>query len=146
MPSERQRQALLLEHCWSLYQMLTGAYTVPDSFHNDFPIAAETALLTSVLHTTLSLTLRLTLSLREEYAIEQYVLEVRRYSYNVIDHTGANVLRADNLPHHRIDYRGRPLLHPPHHMHDERGRVLSFSGQAHDFLQAVQRLLSSRSQ
>jgi hypothetical protein len=145
MPSERQRQALLLEHCWSLYQILTDVFVVPDAFHTEFPVIAETALLTGALHLALPLSPALTLSLREEYAFEQHSLQVRRYSYNMIDHTGMNLLRADNLPHHRTDHRGRRLSHPPHHMHDQRGRVLSFSGQIHDFLQATHRLLSSRS-
>lgn len=143
MPSERQRRALMLERCWSLYQMLTDVFTVPDAFHAEFLVIAETALLTGALHLILPLSSALTLSLREEYAFERHELSVRRYSYNVIDHTGSNLLRADNLPHHRTDYRGRSLPHPPHHMHDERGRVLSFSGQVEDFLYATRSLLSS---
>jgi hypothetical protein len=143
MPSERQHRALVLEHCWSLYQILTDTFVVPDTFHTEFPVIAETALLTGALHIVLPLSLALTLSLREEYAFERHELQVRRYSYNVIDQTGSNLLRADNLPHHRTDYRGRSLSHPPHHMHDERGRVLSFSGQTPDFLHATRSLLAS---
>lgn len=143
MPSERQRRALVLERCWSLYQILTETFVVSDTFHTEFPVLAETALLTGALHLVLPLTAVLTLSLREEYAFEHHALQVQRYSYNVIDHAGTNVLRADNLPHHRTDYRGRRLSHPPHHMHDTRGRVLSFSGQAHDFLHATRSLLSA---
>lgn len=143
MPSERQRRALVLEHCWSLYQILTDTLVVPDTFHTEFPVTAETALLTGALHLALPLSSALSLFLREEYAFEHHALQVHRYSYNVIDHAGANVLRADNLPHHRTDYRGRRLSHPPHHMHDKRGRVLSFSGQAHDFLHATRSLLSA---
>lgn len=144
MPSERQRRALLLERCWSLYQLLTEAFIVPDAFHNEFPVATEAALMTEALHITLSLTSTLRLSVREEYAFDLHELQIQRYSYNVIDIAGTNLLRADNLPHHRTDYRGRLLSHPPHHMHDERGRVRSFSGQAQDFLHATQALLSSR--
>ena len=143
MSSERRRRALVLEHCWSLYQILTDTFVVPETFHTEFPVITETVLLTDALHIVLSLSSALTLSLREEYAFEQYTLQVRRYSYNVIDHAGVNVLRADNLPHHRTDYRGRPLPHPPHHMHDEHGRVLSFSGQVQDFLHATRFLLSA---
>jgi hypothetical protein len=135
----------VLERCWSLYQILTDTFVVPDTFHAEFPVIAESTLLTSALHLVLPLSAALTLSLREEYTFEQHVLQVRRYSYNVIDHVGANVLRADNLPHHRTDSRGRHLSHPPHHMHDERGRVLSFSGQIQDFLHAARSLLSALS-
>ena len=136
MSSERRRRALVLEHCWSLYQILTDTFVVPETFHTEFPVITETVLLTDALHIVLPPSSALTLSLREEYAFEQYALQVRRYSDNVIDHAGVNVLRADNVPHHWTDYRGRPLPHPPHHMHDEHGRVLSFSGQVQDFLHA----------
>ena len=70
-------------------------------------------------------------------------LEISRYSYNVIDYTGNNLLRADNLPHHRTDYHGRALSHPPHHMHDERGRVRSFTGRVQDFIATAKTLASS---
>jgi Family of unknown function (DUF6516) len=82
--------------------------------------------------------------LREEYVFDRQRLTVNRYSYNVIDVTGNNVLRADNLPFHRTDYRRRLLRHPPHHLHDERDRVHSFSGDLDEFIARAQTILSSR--
>ena len=95
MPSERQRRALVLEHCWSLYQILTDTFVVPETFHPEFPVITETVLLTDALHIVLPLSSVLTLSVREEYAFEQYALQLRRYSYNTIGPTiGAGVCRA----------------------------------------------------
>ena len=86
----------------------------------------------------------LTLTVREEYVFDRQRLTVSRYSYNVIDVSGNNVIRADNLPFHRTDYRRRLLTHPPYHIHDRQGRVNSFSGEVHDFFAQVTELLSSR--
>ncbi len=143
MRSEQRRQGQLLDRCWSLYLALTEVFALPETFHSDFPAAAEAAVLTGALHIVIPLGEQLTLSVREEYTVTEQSVEVRRYSYNVIDPHGVNLLRADNLPHHRTDYRRRPLSHPPHHIHDQRGRVLSFSGQIQDFLRAAQGLLPS---
>lgn len=144
MRSEGRHRAALIDRCWSVYLWLTRAFILPENFHVEFPVAAESALITGVLHVSVSLTETLTLSLREEYAFDRHKLEVSRYSYNVIDSAGNNLLRADNLPFHRTDYRGRPLTHPPHHMHDERARVLSFSGQVQDFINHAKTFLASR--
>ena len=55
------------------------------------------------------MTEHLTLSLREEYTFGKQGLEVSRYSYNVINSKGNNLLRADNLPYHRTDLGIFPL-------------------------------------
>jgi hypothetical protein len=141
MRSESRRRAQLLDRCWSIYLWLTDAFTFAETFHIEFPAAAEAALMSGALHVVVPLTDQLILSLREEYAFREHGLEVSRYSYNVIDHIGDNLFRADNLPHHRVDYRGRALSHPPHHMHDERGRVRSFTGQVQDFIRYAKNLL-----
>jgi hypothetical protein len=86
----------------------------------------------------------MSLSLREEYTFDREKLRINHYSYNLLDVAGNNLLRADNLPFHRTDYRKRLLTHPPHHIHDERGRVFSFSGHAHAFIAKAKALLSSR--
>ena len=143
MRSESRRRAQLLDRCWSVYLWLTSVFTLPEAFHVEFPAAAEAVLMTSALHVVVPLTNQFVLSLREEYAFGEQGLVVSRYSYNVIDHTSNNLLRADNLPHHRIDYRGRALSHQPHHLHDERGRVRSFSGQVLDFISCAKNLLLS---
>ena len=141
MRSEGRRRAQLLDRCWSIYLWLTHTFSLPESFHVEFPAAAESALFTASLHVVAPITEKLTLTLREEYAFGRQGLEISRYSYNVIDHQGANLLRADNLPYHRTDYRGRALTHPPHHLHDERGRVRSFTGGVQDFINHAKSLL-----
>jgi hypothetical protein len=142
MRSESRRQAQLLDRCWSIYLWLTQAFILPESFHVEFPATAESALITSSLHVTVPITKELTLSLREEYVFRRQGLEVSRYSYNVINQQEDNLLRADNLPYHRTDYRGHALTHPPHHLHDEQGRVRSFTGQVQDFIGYTKRLLT----
>ena len=134
MRFEGRLRADLIDRSWSIYLCLTDAFTLPDDFHLEFPGAVETALITGALHIALPIRADLTLSLREEYASDRLRLTVNHYSYNVIDSHGDNLFRADNLPFHETDYRGRALTHPPHHMHDARGKVLSFSGQIEDFI------------
>lgn len=142
MPIEGHLRAQLLDRCWSIYLWLTQAFALPESFHAGFPAMAESALITSALHVTVPISEKLTLSLREEYAFGRQGLEVSRYSYNVIDQQGNNLLRADNLPYHRSDYRRRALTHPPHHIHDENGRVCSFTGAAQDFIEQAKTFLT----
>lgn len=144
MPSEGRQRAALLDRCWSIYLSLTSAFSVPESFHFEFPVVAESALSSSALHVTVPIGADLTLSLREEFAFDRHKLTVSRYSYNVIDPVGNNLLRADNLPFHRTDYRKRLLTHPPNHIHDQRHRVFSFSGDVHHFIANAKTLLSSR--
>lgn len=143
MRFEGRQRADLIDRCWSIYLCLTDAFTLPDNFHLEFPSAVETALITGALHIAFPIRANLTLSLREEYSFDRQRLTVSRYSYNVIDHRGDNLFRADNLPFHMTDYRGRALTHPPHHMHDARGKVLSFSGQIEDFIRHAKTFLAS---
>jgi hypothetical protein len=128
MRSEGRHRAALIDRCWSIYLWLTRDFNLPENFHIAFPVAAETALITGVLHISVPTTENLTLSLHEEYAFGRQGLEISRYSYNLVDSAGNNLLRADNLPFHKTDYRGRTLTHPPHHMHDERGRTCFLMG------------------
>jgi hypothetical protein len=144
MPFEGRQRAAALDRCWSIYLSLTRAFILPEEFHAEFPVAVESVLISATLQFTVPIGSDLTLSLREEYVFERQRLMVNRYSYNVIDVTGNNVLRADNLPFHRTDYRRRLLRHPPHHLHDERDRVHSFSGDLDEFIARAQTILSSR--
>src|SRR5262245_47823543 len=144
MRFERRQRADLIDHCWSIYLCLTEAFTLSDNFHLEFPEAVETALITGALHVACPVRANLTLSLREEYAFDQQRLRVSRYSYNVIDHRGYNLFRADNLPFHRTDYRGRALTDPPHHMHDAQGKVHSFNGQVEEFVRHAKSFLVSK--
>ncbi len=143
MRFESRQRAQLLDRCWSIYLWLTQTFILPESFHVEFPSAVESAIISGVLHFAVPITEKVTLSLLEEYAFGGQGLEVSRYSYNVIDHQRNNLLRADNLPYHQTDYRGRPLTHPPHHVHDERRRIRSFTGQVQDFISHAKSFLTS---
>jgi hypothetical protein len=143
MPSESRHRANLVDRCWSIYLCLSDAFTLPENFHVEFPVAVENALITGTLHATVPIHAHLKLSLREEYSFDRRHLAVHRYSYNVIDRNGDNLFRADNLPFHRTDHRRRALTHPPHHLHDARGKVHSYSGQVGDFIQQAKTILAS---
>jgi len=85
---------------------------------------------------------RHSLEIREEYEMREHELIVALYSYVLVAEGSRVLLRADPLPHHRVDYRGHRLTHFPHHLHDERGRIRSFSGRLEDFLVQAAALLA----
>jgi len=128
MPFEGRQRAAVIERCWAIYVSLTDAFDVPETFHSEFADIVESALISGGLRFTVSVGGSLTLRVAEEYVFNRQKLTVSRYSYNLIDASGDNLFRADNLPFHRTDYRRKRLTHPPHHMHDQRVRVFSFSG------------------
>ena len=43
MSYERHREAQIIDRCWSVYNLLTSAFSPPDTFHLDFPSLVETA-------------------------------------------------------------------------------------------------------
>ena len=92
MPFEGRQRAAAVDRCWSIYLSLTRAFILPEEFHAEFPVAVESVLITATLQFTVPIGSDLTLSLREEYVFERQRLTVNRYSYNVIDVTGNNVL------------------------------------------------------
>ena len=124
MPFEGRQRAAILNRCWSIYSALTRTFNISESFHVEFPVTAESALMSGMLNVTVPLAHGLNMMLREEYDFDRQQLTVSRYSYNLIDGAGNNLFRADNLPRHRTDYRRRPLTNPPHHSHDHNGRVV----------------------
>lgn len=145
MPIEGRYQVQLLNHCWTLYTLLTDAFSLPERFHVEFPTSVEDALISGALHIRVPVAETRTLSLREEYAFGQQGLIVSRYSYNIIDNNGKNIFRADNLPYHQRDYRNQLLSYPPHHIHDEQERIRSFSGHLENFITETVRLFSAQS-
>ncbi|MGE5302365.1 MAG: hypothetical protein ACM3TN_03495 [Alphaproteobacteria bacterium] len=145
MPFEGRQRAAAVDRCWSIYLSLTSFFVLPENFHVEFPIVAELVLITGALQFTVAIGSDLSLSLREEYGFDsRQRLTVNRYSYNLVDVSGNNVLRADNLPFHRTDYRRRLLSHPPHHLHDEKDRIHSFSGELGEFVARAEKILLSR--
>lgn len=134
MPFEGRQRAAVIERCWAIYVTLIDTFEVPETFHSEFVDIVESGLISGGLRFTVSVGRGLTLRLTEDYVFDRQKLMVSRYSYNLIDASGDNLFRADNLPFHRTDYRRKPLTHPPHHMHDQRGRIYSFSGSLSHFI------------
>lgn len=60
MRSESRRRAQILDRCWSIYLWLTDAFILPETFHIEFPAAAEATLLTGALQVVVPLTNQLT--------------------------------------------------------------------------------------
>lgn len=142
MSYESHLESQILNRCWSVYSLLSNAFSPSDTFHLGFPSLVETALITADLQINLPLAKGFTLLLREEYEFVMHNLEIHRYSYNLIDNSGNPILRSDNLPYHQTDYKGHKLTHPPHHVHDKRGRICSFSGALKDFIDLVKDAIS----
>lgn len=83
MPFEGRQRAALFDRCWSIYLSLTNAFNVPESFHVEFPVVVESALVSGALHVTVPVGADMMLSLREEYVIDRQRLTINRYSYNL---------------------------------------------------------------
>lgn len=141
------QQRLIIDRCWLIYDSLTETFAVPHKFHIEFPSLLELALISGYLQVLVTINRKEhLLHIHEEYDLRDYELVVKVYSYNLLDRSKHNIIRADPLPHHRVDYRRRKLTHFPHHLHDERGRICSFSGQIEDFVKRVGALLGSEVQ
>lgn len=142
MSYESHREAQILNRCWSLYSLLTNAFSPSDTFHLGFPSLVETALISSDLQINLPVPEGFILLLREEYEFTMHNLEIHSYSYNLIDNNGTSILRSDNLPYHQTDYKEHKLTYPPHHIHDKQGRICSFTGNLEDFIGLVKDAIS----
>ena len=46
MPFEGRQRAAALDRCWSIYLSLTRVFILPEEFHVEFPVAAESVLIT----------------------------------------------------------------------------------------------------
>jgi hypothetical protein len=146
LPSHRRRRRIA-ERCWRVYSWISRHFQVAPESHEEFLEAAELALWSGALQLQVRVAVPAGygLDLREEYDFRDQELVVAHYSYVLIGE-GQPLLRADPLPHHRLDYRGRRLTHFPHHLHDEQGRVRSFSGELEDFLSQAAALLRAQGQ
>ena len=142
MPRESHGEALLIDRCWSMYLLLTETFSLPSTFHLEFPSLVERALVSHLLHLTLPLTTQYVLYLREEYEVTGHRLQTRSYSYTLTGPGSIPLVRADSLPYHRTDFRKQPLSTFPHHLHDDKGRIQPFTGRLNDFLMLVQRRVS----
>lgn len=129
------QRSRIMDRCWLIYDLITATFAVPDSFHLDFPSMVELALSSGYLQVLVEISRKgHGLHISEEYDFRDYEFVIRVYSYILLDKSKHSILRADSLPHHPVDYRGRKLTHFPHHLHDERGGIGSFSGRVEDFV------------
>lgn len=128
---------LIADRCWLIYDLITNTFSVPDSFHLEFPAIAEIALASGYIEIRTQIEEEYLLHIHEEYSFQANTIARVSYSYNLLDVSQNNIIRADNLPHHRVDYRNRKLSHFPNHLHDERGRICSFTGEIADFFHQV---------
>lgn len=140
---DARRRRLILDRSWPVYDLITASFQAPDEFHGEFPAVAQLAAVTGFLQATVQVSPQgRTLSVNEEYDFQDYDLVVRLYSYGFFDAGGHTIIRADCLPYHQVDYRGRQLPHFPHHLHDEAGRVCSFDGDIRTFIKRSAEVLS----
>jgi len=112
-----------------------------------FPSLAELALISGYLQVLVEITRRgHFLRIHEEYDFIEHMLVVKVYSYNLLGKSNHSIIRADSLPHHRIDYKGHNLSHFTDHLHDEKGRICSFSGKIEDFVKRASEIIEREGQ
>lgn len=143
MPLSARHQRWIAQRCWHIYEAIVRTLTPDPRFHLEFPGLAELALLSRALQARVPLAQGYLLEVHEEYDFRERQLIVTHYSYVLLDSNGIPLLRADPLPHHRLDYRRRKLTNFPHHLHDRRGCVHSFSGRFEDFLNRAAALVQT---
>ena len=136
-------EKLILNHCWQTYEILYSNFTPAARFSSEFLSAVELAVVTNLFQLSIEIdAAKHVLHIREEWKSEDYKLTVLSYSYNLLDKDKHTIIRADSLPHHKVDYKGHPLAYFPHHIHDRKGRICSFSGNLHDFVMKCLDILS----
>ncbi|MBC8229945.1 hypothetical protein H8E77_10400 [bacterium] len=136
MLSTHQRY-LIADRCWLIYDLITNTFFVPESFHLEFPEIAEVALASGYIEIRVQIEKEHLLYIYEEYSFQAHTIVRVGYSYNLLDANQNNIIRADNVPHHRVDYRNQELSHFPNHLHDEKGRICSLTGDIADFFHQV---------
>lgn len=138
MACDPHQRRWIAERCWLIYDLIVRNFFPPQEFHLRFPDLTELALISRALQVRVQISPQgHSLQLQEEYDFRNHEMMVSSYSYVLLDQTGQVLIRADPLPHHRVDYRGRRLTHFPHHLHNERGQIHSFSGEIEDFVGRV---------
>ena len=140
------QQRLIIDRCWLIYNLISETFDVPHRFHLEFPSMVELAFTSGYLQLCVEISRKgHLLHIHEEYDFRDYEFIIRVYSYNLLDRSKDNIIRADSLPHHQVDYRRRKLTHFPHHLHDDRGRICSFSGWIEDFVKRSVAILDAES-
>lgn len=140
------QQRLIIDRCWLIYDLVTETFNVPQQFHIEFPSVVELVLITGYLRVFIEISRKgHLLHIHEEYDFRNQELMIKVYSYILLDKSKHTIIRADPLPHHRVDYRRRKLTHFPHHLRDERGRICSFGGRLEDFVKRSATVLEAKS-
>ena len=147
MLHDSHQRKLIINRCWLIYDLITKKFRPLHEFHIEFPSLAELALISGYLQVLVEITRRgHFLRIHEEYDLIEHMLVVKVYSYNLLDKSKHSIIRADSLPHHRVDYKGHNLSHFPDHLHDEKGRICSFSGKLQDFVKKASEIIASEGQ
>lgn len=144
---DSHQQRLIDNRCWLIYDLITEKCRPLHQFHIEFPSLAELSLISGYLqvHVEISRSGH-SLYINEEYDFVEHMLVVKVYSYNLLDRSRHNIIRADSLSHHQVDYKGHKLSHFPDHLHDEKGRICSFTGKIEDFLERASKIIESEVQ
>ena len=144
MLHDSHQRRLIINRCWLIYDLITKKFRPLNEFHIEFPSLAELALISGYLQVLVEITRRgHFLHIHEEYDFIEHILVVKGYSYNLLDKSKHSIIRADSLPHHRVDYKGHNISHFPDHLHDEKGRICSFSGKLQDFLKRASEIIAN---
>ena len=144
---DAHQRRLIINRCWLIYDLITKKFRPLHEYHIEFPSLTELALISGYLQVLVEITRRgHFLSIREEYDFIEHMLVVKVYSYNLLDKSKHSIIRADSVPHHRVDYKGHNLSHFPDHLHDEKGRICSFSGKIEDFAERASEIMESEGQ
>jgi hypothetical protein len=144
---DAHQRRLIINRCWLIYDLITKKFRPLHEFHIEFPSLAELALISGYLQVLVEITRRgHFLRIHEEFDFIEHMLVVKVYSYNLLDKSKHSIIRADSLPHHRVDYKGHNLSHFPDHLHDQKGRICSFSGKLQDFVKRASKILASEGQ
>ena len=121
MLHDSHQHRLIINRCWLIYDLITKKFRPLHEFHIEFPSLVEFALISGYLQVLVEVTRRgHFLRIHEEYDFIEHMLVVKVYSYNLLDKSKHSIIRADSLPHHRVDYKGHNLSHFPDHLHDAR--------------------------
>ena len=147
MLHDSHQRRLIINRCWQIYDLITQKFRPLHEFHIEFPSLVELALISGYLQVLVEISRRgHFLRIDEEYDFIEHMLVVKVYSYNLLDKSKHSIIRADSLPHHRVDYKGHNLSHFPDHLHDEKGRICSFTGKIEDFVKRISAIIESEAQ
>jgi hypothetical protein len=109
---DSHQRRLIINRCWLIYDLITKKFRPLHEFHIEFPSLVELALISGYLQVLVEITRRgHFLHIHEEYDFIEHILVVKVYSYNLLDKSKHSNIRADSLPHHRVDYKGHNLSH-----------------------------------